>query len=305
MQTASSGSAVKDPQENEMQIWFNGEFVTRENAKVSVFDHGLLYGDGCFEGIRIYNRNIFRLKEHIERLYDSMKYLMLTVKLSQQEMVDATIEACAKNNLDNGYIRLLVTRGEGTLGISPFTCNDPNVIIIVSDISLYPKEYYTKGLDIITAATRRNSPAAVSPRVKSLNYLNNILAKIEAKNANVLEALMLDNNGYIVECTADNFFLLKNGVLYTPPTYQGALRGVTRDAVIELAKESGIEVREERLTLYEAYTADESFLTGTAAEVMPLISIDARPIGNGKPGEITMELNRKFRELTVKDGEKF
>lgn len=286
-------------------VYINGQFVPRANARISVFDHGVLYGDGVFEGIRFYNRNVFRLDEHIARLYDSAKYIVLNIKQTPREMKDLVLETCRRNDLDDGYIRLVVTRGEGTLGLDPYKCPNPGIFCIVSSIKLYPEEFYTNGLPIVTSSVRRFSADALSPRVKSLNYLNNVLAKMEAIHAGVLEALMLDEHGYVVECTGDNFFLVKDRVVYTPPTYQGALRGITRDAVVELAQQAGLEVREERFTLYECYTADECFLTGTAAEVVPVISIDRRTIGSGKPGEITHMLIERFHQITSKDGEQF
>lgn len=286
-------------------VYVNGQFLPRDQAKVSVFDHGLLYGDGVFEGIRFYKRNVFRLRQHLDRLYSSAKYIMLDIPGTRDELAEIVLETCRRNNLDDGYIRLLITRGEGTLGLNPFLCKMAGVVVIASRIQMYPQEYYEKGLPLITAATRRFGHEALSPRVKSLNYLNNIMAKIEAIHCGVLEALMLDQHGYIVECTGDNVFLVKDGIVYTPPVYQGALRGITRDAVMELASKAGIEVREDRLTLYEAYDADECFLTGTAAEIIPVNSIDRRIIGDGKPGPVTAQLLAAFQELTCVDGEKF
>lgn len=286
-------------------VYVDGNYVPAEDAKISVFDHGLLYGDGVFEGIRFYKRNVFRLSDHLDRLLMSAKYIMLNPKHSKEQLAQIVLETCRRNGLDDGYIRLLVTRGAGTLGLNPYLCENPALICIASKIQMYPMEYYEKGLPIITAATRRISADALSPRVKSLNYLNNVMAKIEAIQAGVLEALMLDRNGFIVECTGDNFFMVRDGILFTPPTYQGALRGVTRDAVIELARQQGIRVCEERLTLYEAYTADEAFLTGTAAEVVPVSRIDSRQIGDGRPGEVTNRLREAFQVITAQDGEKF
>jgi branched-chain amino acid aminotransferase len=286
-------------------VYVNGEFVPAGEAKVSVFDHGLLYGDGIFEGIRFYDRNIFRLEEHIERLFDSAKYIMLNPRRTQQEMCDLVVECCRRNNLNDGYIRLLITRGAGTLGLNPYLCEFASTIVIVSKIQMYPREFYENGLPIVTVATRRTSSDAISPRVKSLNYLNNILAKMEAVHSGVLEALMLDSAGFVAECTGDNFFLVKKGVIYTPPTYIGALRGITRDAVIELARKEGLEVREEHMSLYEVYTADECFLTGTAAEVVPVISVDKRTIGDGSVGSITTRLRERFQEITRVDGVRF
>ncbi len=286
-------------------VYLNGEFVPSDQARLSVFDRGVLYGDGVFEGIRVYNRNIFRLREHIERLYSSAKYIMLPIPYSHEELTGIIVETCQRNNVEDGYIRLVLTRGVGDLGLNPFACKDPGLFVIASSVRLYPREYYEKGLPIVTAATRRFNSAALSGRVKSLNYLNNILAKIEAIHAGVPEALMLDPEGHIVECTGDNFFIVKGGEIFTPPTYQGALRGITRDAVIELARGAGITVREERLTLYEAYDADECFLTGTAAEVVPVVIIDQRPIGDGKPGPLTGKLIELFGTITAKDGVRY
>lgn len=286
-------------------VYVNGEFYPKDQAKISVFDHGLLYGDGVFEGIRFYGRNIFRLEQHLQRLYSSAKYICLKMPATHDQMIDIVVESCRRNKFDDGYIRLIVTRGEGTLGLDPYKCENPGLVVIVSKISLYPQEYYENGLPIIVAQTRRLGADAMSPRVKSLNYLNNIMAKMEAIHSGVLEALMLDQHGFIVECTGDNFFLVKDRVVYTPPIYQGALRGVTRDTVLELAREAGLEVREERMTLYEAYDADEVFLTGTAAEIIPVICIDNRQISDRKPGPITKMLLGKFAEVTTRDGVKF
>lgn len=283
-------------------VYVNGQFCTQADARISVFDHGLLYGDGVFEGIRFYSRNIFRLREHLERLQSSAKYIMLDIRRSATELEEIVVETCRRNGLEDGYIRLIVTRGVGSLGLNPFVCEEPGIICIVSRIQLYPKEFYEKGLPIVTVSTRRNAADAVSPRVKSLNYLNNIMAKIEAIHCGVLEAIMLDSNGYIVECTGDNFFLVKKGVLFTPPIWQGALKGVTRDAVIQLARANGVEVREERLTLYEAYDADECFLTGTAAEIVPVKTVDNRRIGDGGVGPVTRLLTDRFHEIVLTDG---
>jgi branched-chain amino acid aminotransferase len=286
-------------------VYINGEFHPRENARISVFDHGVLYGDGIFEGIRFYNRNLFRLDEHLERLESSAKYILLKMPWSRKELADIVAETCRRNRLDDGYIRLCITRGEGTLGLNPLVCNNPGIFVIVSKIQLYPREYYENGLPIITGATRRNSPDCVNPRVKSLNYLNNILAKIEAVHCGVQEAIMLDSQGYIVECTGDNFFIVKKGVVMTPPVYQGALRGITRDCVLQISARLGIPAGEERMTLYEAYDADECFLTGTAAEIVPVATIDSRVIGNGKPGPITTRLREEFVKSTQVDGVRF
>lgn len=285
-----------------IKIYLDGKFVDEDDAKVSVFDHGLLYGDGLFEGIRIYGGCIFRLRQHIERLFETAHYIMLDVPHTIAEMEEIVAESCRRNNLRDGYIRLLVTRGKGTLGLAPWTCPRPSVICIASKIQLYPEEYYTEGLAIITASTRRNNHQIVNPRVKSLNYLNNIFAKIEAQNAGCFEAIMLNTEGYVAECTGDNIFVVKRGVISTPPTYQGALAGITMQAIMDLAKMDKIEVRETPMTLFEIYNADEMFLTGTAAEVIPVVKVDGRAIGSGKPGPVTKKLIKKFRERAPKDG---
>ncbi|MBM3335233.1 branched-chain-amino-acid transaminase, partial [Candidatus Sumerlaeota bacterium] len=273
-----------------------------KDAKVSVFDHCLLYGDGVFEGIRLYEGCIFRLRDHIERLYSSAKYIMLRIPLSKKAMIEKTRETVRRNGLRNGYIRLVVTRGVGPLGLAPWECKKPTVVIIASKITLYPPEYYDKGLEIVTVATRRSHVASLDPRVKSCNYLTNIVAKIEASIAGALEALMLDQNGFVNECTGDNIFLVKNGALITPPVYLGALSGITRRVVIEIAKEHGVPVREEPFTRFDVFDADECFLTGTAAEVIPVVQVDKRQIGNGRPGPVTKRLSKLFRQRTATDG---
>ncbi|MEX0612368.1 MAG: branched-chain-amino-acid transaminase [Pirellulales bacterium] len=280
------------------QVYISGKFVPQEDAKISVFDHGLLYGDGVFEGLRSYRGNVFRLREHIVRLYESAKAIWLEIPISHDEMCDAVNEAIRVNKIEDGYVRLVVTRGAGTLGLDPNRCSDPQIIIIADAISLYPKELYEKGLEIITVSVQRNHPAALSPRIKSLNYLNNILAKIEGLQAGCIEALMLNHKGEVAECTGDNIFLVRSGVLYTPPLEAGILGGITRDAVIGIAREAGIEVREVPLTKHDVYVADECFLTGTAAEVVPVVKVDSRRIGTGKPGPITCDLEKRFRKLT-------
>jgi branched-chain amino acid aminotransferase len=280
------------------QVYISGKFVPQEEAKVSVFDHGLLYGDGVFEGIRSYHGKVFRLCEHVTRLYESAKAIWLEIPMSQDAMCDAVNEAVRRNNIDDGYIRLVVTRGAGTLGLDPNRCSNPQVIIIADTITLYPKELYEKGLEIITVSVQRTHPAALNPRIKSLNYLNNILAKIEGLQAGCIEALMLNHKGEVAECTGDNIFLVRGGALYTPPLDAGILAGVTRDAVIELARDAGIPVHEIALTKHDVYVADECFLTGTAAEVVPVVKVDSRTIGAGKPGPITRDLEKRFRELT-------
>ncbi|MCL2144162.1 MAG: branched-chain-amino-acid transaminase [Endomicrobia bacterium] len=283
-----------------MKIYLDGKLVSKEEAKVSVFDHGLLYGDGIFEGIRAYNGRVFRLKEHLDRLWDSARAINLTIPITKNEMEKALIKTLIANKLTEGYIRLIVTRGVGDLGLDPKKCTEPPSIIIIADkITLYPEELYEKGGEIITASTRRIRPDALSPNVKSLNYLNNIMAKMEATRAGVMEAIMLNSEGYVAECTGDNIFIVKNGVLFTPPSSEGALIGITRDAVIELAKNKlKMSVREERMTSYNIYTADECFLTGTAAEVIPVVCADSRSIGDGKPGKITTKLIKEFKSLT-------
>jgi branched-chain amino acid aminotransferase len=279
------------------KVYINGKLFDKADAKVSVYDHGLLYGDGVFEGIRIYDGKIFRLREHVERLYDSARHIYLEIPLSREQMADAISSTVQANGKRNGYIRAIVTRGAGSLGLDPRKTTDPQVIIIVDDISLYPQEVYDHGLEIITAGTIRNHPNAVNPRVKSLNYLNNILAKIEAIRAGCLEALMLNHEGKVAECTGDNVFVVKRGVLKTPPTDAGILEGVTRNAVLELAEAAGIPTQEADLTRHDIYAADECFLTGTAAEVIAVVKCDGRVIGNGKPGPVTRQLLERFHQL--------
>jgi branched-chain amino acid aminotransferase len=285
-----------------LKIYLNGKLIDKKDAKISIFDHGLLYGDGVFEGIRSYNRLVFKLKEHIDRLYESAHTIMLTIPISKIEMIEAIVKTLKANNLNDAYIRAVVTRGEGDLGLDPRKCHSPTIFIITDEIKLYSKELYERGLEIITVPTQRNSPEAVSPRVKSLNYLNNILAKIEAINSGVEEAVMLNSQGYVAECTGDNIFLIKGGRLRTPPPYAGILKGITRDCVIGLAKDNKIPVAEEMITRHDLFNADESFLTGTAAEIIPVIKIDGRVIGNGKPGKITLQLRKGFSNITKKDG---
>ncbi len=285
-----------------MLIYLDGEFVPRSEAKISVFDHGLLYGDGVFEGIRSYNGNVFKLDEHLERLYDSAKSIMLQIPLPIEEMKENLLETLRRNNLHEGYIRLIVTRGIGDLGLDPEKCPNPSVIIIADKITLYPQNFYEDGLEIVTTSIRRNYPEAINPRIKSLNYLNNILAKIEAKQSGSVEALMLNNDGYVVECTGDNIFCIKNEVIVTPPQHIGILEGVTRNCVIELAEEAGFEIQERVFTRHDLYIADECFLTGTAAEVIPVVKLDQRVIGNGKPGIVTQKLIDAFQQLANNSG---
>ena len=286
-----------------MKIFIDGKYYSERDAKVSVFDHGLLYGDGVFEGIRAYHGRVFKLKEHIDRLFCSAKAILLELPMSHAQLMKATVEACRANKLRDGYIRLVVTRGVGTLGLNPRTCKKPSVIIIADKIQLYPQEYYQRGLDIITVPTTRNLHSALNPAIKSLNYLNNILAKIEANNAGVEEAVMLNAEGFVAECTGDNLFIVKNRALFTPPLSAGALYGITRQTVIELAEEAGLKVSEPNLTRYDLFNADECFLTGTGAELIPVVKIDGRVIGTGKPGPITRRLEEDYHALTKVSGE--
>ena len=285
-----------------MRVYINGRFFPKEEAKISVFDHGLLYGDGVFEGIRCYKGVVFKLREHIDRLFESAHSLVLSIPLSKEKMIEAVLETVKVNRLKDAYIRVMVTRGEGDLGLDPYKCKHPTVIIIVDKIALYPPQMYKQGLEIITVPTIRNLPEALNPQIKSLNYLNNILAKIEAINAGYQEAIMLDSMGYIAECTGDNIFLVKKKELYTPPQCMGTLRGITRDTVLELASQLGIPVHEHVLTRHEMYISDEVFLTGTAAEIVPVVKVDGRVIGTGKPGEITLRLIEEFRKLVTREG---
>lgn len=285
-----------------MKIFLNGELVDEKDAVVSVFDHGLLYGDGVFEGTRIYDGNIAFLEDHMDRLFESAKVIMLNIGMTKEELIKATVETCKANGLENGYIRHVITRGAGTLGLNPYLCKKASVIIIAASIKLYPQEMYDNGMRIITAGTLRNMSEALNPRVKSLNYLNNIMAKIEAINAGVMECLMLNPQGYVAEASGDNVFVVKGNKLLTPPTWCGALEGITREKVMDLAREQGMEVVETVMTRYEIWTADEVFLTGTAAEVIAVIELDKRPIGNGKPGPITNKLIEAYRKLVVCEG---
>jgi branched-chain amino acid aminotransferase len=286
-----------------MKIFMDGKFCDGQDAKVSVFDHGLLYGDGIFEGIRAYNGRVFKLKEHIDRLFFSAKAVLLEIPLSHPELMEATVETCRKNKLRDGYIRLVVTRGVGTLGLNPRSCKKPSIIIIADKIQLYPPEYYRRGLDIITVPTVRNLHSALNPAIKSLNYLNNILAKIEANNGGCEEAVMLNAEGFVAECTGDNLFIVKNGGLFTPPLSAGALYGITRQTVIELAQAAALKVSEPNLTRYDLFNADECFLTGTGAEIVPVVKIDGRVIGGGKPGKLTHKLMDDYHALTRVSGD--
>ena len=289
-----------------MKVYINGKFYEKTEAKISVFDHGLLYGDGVFEGIRAYNRLVFKLKEHIERLFESAHTIMLNIPLSKEGMIKAVVETLKKNSLKDAYIRLLVTRGEGDLGLDPRKCEGRATVIIITDkIALYPEKFYREGLEIVTVPTIRNLPEALNPQIKSLNYLNNILAKIEAINAGCDEAIMLDSLGYVAECTGDNIFIVKRNHLYTPPQCMGTLRGITRDSVLEIARKDKIQVHEHVLTRHELFISDECFLTGTAAEIVPVVKVDGRVIGTGKPGKLTLNLMKKFKELTKKEGTRY
>jgi len=287
-----------------MKVYVNGRLYPKAKACVSVFDHGLLYGDGVFEGIRAYNGRVFRLDEHLERLENSARAIMLRVPMSREGMKRAVLATLRANNFGKkgAYIRLVLTRGVGDLGLDPRKCRRETLIIIADRINLYPEKFYRHGLAVMTVATRRNTAETVNPRIKSLNYLNNILAKIEANNYGVLEAIMLNADGYVAECTGDNVFILRRGRLITPPLHMGALEGVTRNVVISLARDLGIPVAEEAFTRYDLYTAEECFLTGTAAEIVPVSNVDSRPIADGRPGPVTLRLIEKFRELTRSEG---
>ncbi|GAB4406152.1 MAG: branched-chain-amino-acid transaminase [Thermodesulfovibrionales bacterium] len=281
-----------------MKIYIDGKYYDRADARISVFDHGLLYGDGVFEGIRIYNWKVFKLKEHIERLYQSAKAILLEIPMTKDEMENAVLGTVKINEKKDGYIRLIVTRGEGPLGIDPLPCKKATIIIIVSDIQLYPDEYYKNGIEIVTASSRRISSDSLDPRIKSLNYLNNIMAKLEARQTGCLEAVMLNRKGFVAECTADNIFIIKNNELFTPAPYHGALDGITMRTVMEIAETLGIKAHETTLTRYDIYNADECFMTGTGAEIIPVIKIDGRAIGEGKPGSITEKLVNGLKKLT-------
>lgn len=285
-----------------MKIYLDGQLVEAADAKISVFDHGLLYGDGIFEGIRLYGGNVFRLEEHLERLEYSAKAIMLKMPISRKEMAEAVCATCRANGLTDGYIRLVVTRGVGDLGLSPWLCPKPSVFIIADKIALYPREYYEKGLEIVTVPTRRMNPAALSPAIKSLNYLNNILAKIEAKQYGALEAIMLNDQGFVAECTGDNVFIVHKGKIYTPAAQQGALKGITRDTIFDIAKEIGVPIEEHDLTRYDLWNADECFLTGTGAEVIPVVKLDGREIGDSRPGPVFGKVLAAFRRRVLAEG---
>jgi len=286
-----------------MKIYIDGKYYEEHNAKISVFDHGLLYGDGIFEGIRAYNNRVFKLKEHIDRLFYSAKSILLNVPLSHAQISRAVVDTCRENQIKDGYIRLIVTRGVGGLGLNPNRCKQPSVIIIADKIQLYPVEMYERGLDIITVPTVRNLHSALNPAIKSLNYLNNILAKIEANNGGCEEAIMLNVEGFVSECTGDNIFIVKGGEMFTPPLSAGALYGITRTVVIGLARDLGMSVSEPNLTRYDLFNADECFLTGTGAEIIPVVKLDGRVIGTGKPGSVTKNLVEKYKALTQSSGE--
>ena len=281
-----------------LKIYINGQILPQEDAKISVFDHGLLYGDGVFEGIRAYNGKIFTLEEHLDRLYDSATAISLKIPMTKAELADAIKNTMEANNMKDSYIRLVVTRGVGKLGLDPNKCATPQIIIITDTIELYPTALYENGLDIVTVTTIRNHFSALDPKIKSLNYLNNILAKIESIQAGAGEALMLNKDGYVAECAGDNIFIYKNKTLLTPPTSAGILVGITRNVVMKLAAEMEIKVKEELITRYDLYIAEECFLTGTAAEIIPVVKIDGRTIGTGKPGKITSDLLKRYRDLT-------
>lgn len=285
-----------------MEVYIDGKFYPKADAKVSVFDHGFLYGDGIFEGIRLYEGNVFRLEEHLERLEMSAKAIMLQLPWTRKEIADVVCESCRRNNLTDGYIRLIISRGVGDLGLSPKNCPKPSIVCIADKIALYPEALYTTGMKIITAATRRISPAALPPMIKSLNYLNNILAKMEALQHGYHECIMLNDQGYVAECTGDNIFLIHKGRLLTPASHAGALIGITRQVALEVAEQLGLKLSETNLTRYDVWNADECFLTGTAAEVIPVIEVDGRTIGSGKPGPMTARILESFRKKVSKEG---
>lgn len=287
------------------KIWLDGDIVDESEAKISVFDHGLLYGDGIFEGIRFYKGRVFRLTEHIERLYLSAKALLLKMPWTLEEVCEATLETIRANGLTDGYIRLVVTRGIGDLGLNPYLCPTPSMFIIASGISLYSAELYEKGLEVVTCSTRRPTPASLSPQVKSLNYLNNVMAKVEALKAGAKEGLMLNEQGYVAECTGDNVFIVKKGEILTPPVSDGSLDGITRQVIFDLCAELEIPIREASMTRYDLYTADESFLTGTAAETIPMVKLDEREIGDGKPGPVSLRIMEAYGKLVRSEGTPF
>ncbi len=285
-----------------MKVYISGTFFDKEEAKISVFDHGFLYGDGVFEGIRLYKGTVFKLDQHLERLEMSAKAILLNLPWARAEIAEAVCETCRQNGLTDGYIRLIVTRGSGYLGLSPKNCSNPQLVIIADQIQLYPKEFYTEGLKVITAPTRRVSPAALPPMIKSLNYLNNILAKIEAVELGFQEAILLNEQGFVAECTGDNVFIVRKGKLYTPPNYAGSLVGITQETVYEVARALDLEIEVINLTRFDLWTAEECFLTGTAAELIPVVEVDARPVGDGKPGPVTLRLLEHFHERVTVEG---
>lgn len=285
-----------------MKVWLDGALVEEGEAKVSVFDHGLLYGDGVFEGIRFYNGRVFRLEEHVRRLFDSARAIMLKMIWTPEEVSVAVRETIQANGLTDGYVRLVVTRGAGGLGLDPNRCEKPSMFVIASTISLYPDQYYEEGLALVTCSTRRPTPGSLSPQVKSLNYLNNVMAKIEALQAGAMEGIMLNEQGFVAECTGDNIFIVRDGTIFTPPVADGALDGITRNVILELCEQLGVPFVEKTMTRYDLYVADECFLTGTAAEVIPVVALDQRSIGDGKPGEISKKMISAFRELAGSTG---
>jgi branched-chain amino acid aminotransferase len=287
---------------NNQMIWLDGEIVKQSEAKISVFDHGLLYGDGIFEGIRMYSGRVFRLDQHIDRLFSSAKSILLKLPWSKEEVTQAVVDTIKANHLTDGYVRLVITRGVGGLGLNPYLCPTPSMFIIAANIQLYSDASYENGLDLITCATRRPTPAALSPQVKSLNYLNNVMAKIECIQAGVMEGIMLNEQGYVAECTGDNVFIVKKGIVYTPPVSAGSLDGITREVIFDLCKSEGIEIREAMMTRHDIYISDEAFLTGTAAEVIPFVKLDQREIGDGTPGPLSKQLINAFRKLANSEG---
>ena len=295
---ATKAPAAAGPRTMPLKIYIAGKLYDKEDAKISVYDHGLLYGDGVFEGMRSYGGKVFRLQQHLDRLWDSARAIWLEIPMTKDELAKAVNDTLAVNNIKDGYIRLVVTRGAGALGLDPNRCSNPQVIVIADHIQMYPKEMYENGLSIITASTIRNHSAALSPRIKSLNYLNNIMAKIEGLQAGCVEALMLNAKGEVAECTGDNIFIIRKGVLQTPPIDAGILEGITRDAVIEIAEAAGITVQQIPLCRHDIFIADECFLTGSAAEIIPVVKLDSRVIGTGQPGPITKKLTERFHQLT-------
>lgn len=283
-------------------IYVNGQFVEKEKAVISIYDHGFLYGDGVFEGIRVYEGNVFKLKEHIDRLYESAHSIMLSIPHTKEELQQIIVDTVCKNDLSSAYIRVVISRGEGDLGLDPRNCATPTVIVIAEALSIYSEDLYNNGLKLASVVNRRSSPDVLNPQIKSLNYLNNILVKLSSVQADADEALILNNQGYVTEGSADNIFIVKNGVIITPPVYLGALEGITRNAIITIAKERDYTVQESPFTLHDVYVADEVFLTGTAAEVIPVVNVDKRTIGDGLPGEVTKDLLGAFRQQTLIDG---